>query len=149
VAATLVDFVVVLVIAFGMMAWYGVWPGVAIVTLPLFTLFAIAAALSVGMWAASLNVRYRDVRYIMPFLLQFWLLASPVAYASSLISSPQWRAVYALNPMVGVIDGFRWALLGTAAPSVVVVPSLLITLVLFVGGVFYFRRTEASFADVI
>ena len=150
VTATLVDFAIVFVITIAMMAAYGVWPNAAIVLLPLFVLFALAAALAVGLWASALNVRYRDVRYVMPFIAQFWLLASPVAYSSSVIKSPVWRAVlYTLNPMVGVIDGFRWALLGSAPPSALIVPSIIVTAVLLVGGVYYFKRTEAIFVDVI
>jgi lipopolysaccharide transport system permease protein len=150
VTATLVDFVVVLVIAFVLMAAYRIWPGPGVVLLPLFVLFALATALGVGLWASALNVRYRDVRYVMPFISQFWLLASPVAYSTSMITSPFWRGVlYTLNPMVGVIDGFRWALLGTAPPSILMLPSMLMTAALLIGGVYFFKRTEGNFADVI
>lgn len=150
VAATLVDFIVVFVIALVLMAGYGIWPGPAIVLLPLFVLFALATALAVGLWASALNVRYRDVRYVLPFVSQFWLLASPVAYSSSMIKSAFWRgALYTLNPMVGVIDGFRWALLGTAAPSALMLPSIVMTVLLLVAGVYFFKRIEGSFADVI
>ena len=149
VMATLVDFSISFGVLLGLMAWYGISLRLAVVVLPLLVMLALTIALAVGLWAAALNVRYRDVRHVMPFVVQFWLLASPVAYSTSLITSPIWRAVYSLNPMVGVIEGFRWAVLGSAPPSVLVVPSVLVTGVLLVGGLFFFRRTEASFADVI
>ena len=149
VMATLVDFSISFGVLLGLMAWYGISLRLAVVVLPLLVMLALAIALAVGLWASALNVRYRDVRHVMPFVVQFWLLASPVAYSTSLITSPIWRAVYSLNPMVGVIEGFRWAVLGSTPPSVLVVPSVLVTGVLLVGGLFFFRRTEASFADVI
>ena len=149
VMATLVDFSISFGVLLGLMAWYGISLRLAVVVLPLLVMLALAIALAVGLWASALNVRYRDVRHVMPFVVQFWLLASPVAYSTSLITSPVWRAVYSLNPMVGVIEGFRWAVLGSTPPSVLVVPSVLVTGVLLVGGLFFFRRTEASFADVI
>ncbi len=149
VMATLVDFSISFGVLLGLMAWYGISLRLAVVVLPLLVMLALAIALAVGLWASALNVRYRDVRHVMPFVVQFWLLASPVAYSTSLITSPTWRAVYSLNPMVGVIEGFRWAVLGSTPPSVLVVPSGLVTGVLLAGGLFFFRRTEASFADVI
>ena len=149
VMATLVDFSISFGVLLGLMAWYGISLRLAVVVLPLLVMLALAIALAVGLWASALNVRYRDVRHVMPFVVQFWLLASPVAYSTSLITSPAWRAVYSLNPMVGVIEGFRWAVLGSTPPSVLVVPSVFVTGVLLAGGLFFFRRTEASFADVI
>lgn len=149
VMATLVDFSISFGVLLGLMAWYGISLRLAVVVLPLLVMLALAIALAVGLWASALNVRYRDVRHVMPFVVQFWLLASPVAYSTSLITSPIWRAVYSLNPMVGVIEGFRWAVLGSTPPSVLVVPSVLVTGVLLATGLFFFRRTEASFADVI
>ena len=149
VMATLVDFSISFGVLLGLMAWYGISLRLAVVVLPLLVMLALAIALAVGLWASALNVRYRDVRHVMPFVVQFWLLASPVAYSTSLITTPMWRAVYSLNPMVGVIEGFRWAVLGSTPPSVLVVPSVLVTGVLLAGGLFFFRRTEASFADVI
>ena len=149
VMATLVDFSISFGVLLGLMAWYGISLRLAVVVLPLLVMLALAIALAVGLWASALNVRYRDVRHVMPFVVQFWLLASPVAYSTSLITSPAWRAVYSLNPMVGVIEGFRWAVLGSTPPSVLVVPSVLVTGVLLAGGLFFFRRTEASFADGI
>ncbi len=149
VMATLVDFSISFGVLLGLMAWYGISLRLAVVVLPLLVMLALAIALAVGLWASALNVRYRDVRHVMPFVIQFWLLASPVAYSTSLITSPAWRAVYSLNPMVGVIEGFRWAVLGSTPPSVLVVPSVFVTGVLLATGLFFFRRTEASFADVI
>ena len=149
VMATLVDFSISFGVLLGLMAWYGISLRLAVVVLPLLVMLALAIALAVGLWASALNVRYRDVRHVMPFVVQFWLLASPVAYSTSLITSPTWRAVYSLNPMVGVIEGFRWAVLGSTPPSVLVVPSIFVTGVLLATGLFFFRRTEASFADVI
>ena len=149
VMATLVDFSISFGVLLGLMAWYGISLRLAVVVLPLLVMLALAIALAVGLWASALNVRYRDVRHVMPFVVQFWLLASPVAYSTSLITSPAWRAVYSLNPMVGVIEGFRWAVLGATPPSLLVVPSVFVTGVLLAGGLFFFRRTEASFADVI
>lgn len=149
VATTLVDFAVVFVITLGMMAWYGIWPRLALLTLPLFIVLALAAALAVGLWASALNVRYRDVRYVIPFVAQFWLFASPVAYSASMITSPALKAVYALNPMVVVIQGFRWALLGSSPPTAMMLPSAGIMIVMLVAGLYFFKRTEAGFADVI
>ena len=149
VMATLVDFSISFGVLLGLMAWYGISLRLAVIVLPLLVMLALAIALAVGLWASALNVRYRDVRHVMPFVIQFWLLASPVAYSTSLITSPTWRAVYSLNPMVGVIEGFRWAVLGSTPPSVLVVPSIFVTGVLLATGLFFFRRTEASFADVI
>ncbi|MGH7215166.1 MAG: ABC transporter permease [Tepidisphaeraceae bacterium] len=145
----LVDFAIAFVILLGMMAWYGIVPGMAILMLPLFALLALAAALAIGLWLSALNVQFRDVRHTIPFLTQFWLFITPVAYPSSKVPEA-WRAVYGLNPMAGVVEGFRWALLGTAEPpGMVMVVSVTATLVLLVGGLFYFRRMEKSFADVL
>jgi lipopolysaccharide transport system permease protein len=150
VAATLVDFAVVFALTLLLMAFFGHWPTAAIAALPLFVVLALAASLAVGLWASALNVRYRDVRYVMPFVTQLWLFASPVAYPASMIESPVWRAVYALNPMVGVIEGFRWALLGAAPPSpAMLLASTAVTAALLAGGLFVFKRVEAGFADVI
>ena len=132
-----------------LMAWYHLTPGPAIMFLPLLVAFALAAALAVGLWASALNVRYRDVQYLMPFVVQLWLLASPVAYSTSLIASPLLRTIYGLNPMAGIIQGFRWAMLGTPPPTLLMMPAAAVTALLLVGGVFYFKRTEAGFADVI
>ena len=117
--------------------------------LPAFLLLAFVASLGVGLWLSAMNVQYRDVRYVVPFITQFWMLATPVAYPSSLLS-PQWRVVYAMNPMVGVIEGFRWALLGTeTAPGPMVAVSSLASVLILISGAFYFRRMEKTFADVV
>jgi lipopolysaccharide transport system permease protein len=149
VIAGLVDFAIAFVVLVGMMTYYGMLPGWSVITLPLFTMLALAAALSVGLWLSALNVKYRDIRYTIPFLAQLWLFASPVAYSSSLVPE-KWQAVYGINPMVGVIEGFRWALLGKSAPpGPMLIVSVVMTAVLLTGGLFYFRRMEKSFADIV
>lgn len=134
----------------GMMFFYGIYPtAVSLLWLPLFLLLALATALGVGLWFSALNVEYRDVRYTIPFLTQLWLFATPIAYPSSLLSEP-WRTLYGLNPMVGVVEGFRWALLGTdTAPGPIIIVSSLASLAILIGGAFYFRRMEKTFADVV
>jgi lipopolysaccharide transport system permease protein len=145
----LVDFAISFGVLLLLMLYYGVVPTVYIWTVPLFVLLAIAAALSVGIWLSALNVEFRDVRYTIPFLTQLWMFVTPLAYASSLVP-PRWRIVYGLNPMAGVVEGFRWALLGrTAAPSVLLAISVAVVIVLLVGGTYYFRRMERTFADVV
>ncbi|HEU5100109.1 MAG TPA: ABC transporter permease [Roseiflexaceae bacterium] len=147
--AGLVDFGLAFVILLAMMLWYGIMPTLAILALPLFVLLATAAALGVGLWLSALNVRYRDVRYVIPFLVQFWLFATPIAYPSSLVPA-NWQLAYGLNPMVGVVEGFRWALLGYGhAPSQLLAVAVLVVLVLLVSGLYYFRRMEETFADVV
>lgn len=145
----LVDFVIAFVVLLGMMLFYGIAPTLNVVWLPLLLLLALVTALGVGLWLSALNVEYRDIRYTIPFITQFWMFASPVAYPSSMVPE-QWRWLYALNPMVGVIEGFRWALLGTeTAPGLMVIVSTLAALALLVSGAFYFRRMEKTFADVV
>ena len=145
----LVDFAIAFVILIGMLIFYGIVPGWQIVALPVFILFAVMTALAVGLWLSALNVQYRDVRYTINFLIQFWLFATPVAYPSSIVP-PQWRVLYGLNPMAGVVEGFRWCLLSQReSPSPLVLVSALVVLVLLVGGLFYFRRMEQDFADVV
>ena len=145
----LVDFAIAFVILLGMMAYFGIVPGVAILTLPFFILLAVMTALGVGLWLSALNVQYRDVRYTIGFLIQFWLFATPVAYPSSLIPEG-WRALYGLNPMAGVVEGFRWALLGkAAAPGPLLAVSVGVVVLIFVSGLYYFRRMEETFADLI
>ena len=145
----LVDFGIAFVVLIGMMLFYGIVPGIAVVTLPLFMLLALLAALAVGMWLSALNVKYRDVRYAIPFLTQLWFFATPVAYPSSLLPEP-WRSIYGLNPMAGVVEGFRWALLGrTSAPGSIIAVSVLAVLLLLLGGLFYFTRMEKTFADIV
>lgn len=149
VLAGLMDFAIAFVVLVGMMLFYGVVPGVALLTIPLFVLLAAGTALAVGLWLAALNVKYRDVRYVIPFLIQFWLFATPVAYPSSLIPEP-WRTIYGLNPMAGVVEGFRWALLHTEkGPGPMLALSALTVVGLLTGGLYYFRRLEESFADLV
>jgi len=131
-----------------LMIWYGVMPGAAVWTLPVWVAVAALSALAIGLWLSALNVRYRDVRYTVPFLAQLWLLATPVAYPASIVPET-WRPLVALNPMTGVVEGFRWALLGAPPPGMTALISLAVVAVLLVGGLFYFRRTERGFADVI
>lgn len=143
------DFMLAFVVLLGMMLYYGIFPTVNIVWLPFLLLLTLTTSLGVGLWLSALNVQFRDVSYTVPFLTQFWLFATPIAYPSSLLSQP-WRTLYGINPMVGVVEGFRWALLGTdTAPGPIIIVSSLMALALLVGGVFYFRRLEKSFADVI
>lgn len=145
-----VDFLISGLILVGVMIWYGFVPNWRILTLPIFIFIAIAAAMGAGLWIAALNVKYRDFRYIIPFVLQFGLYISPVGFSSNIVPE-QWRMLYSLNPMVGVIDGFRWAILGGDAPLYLpsVLLSLLLVLVMLVTGIVYFRKTEKTFADVI
>ena len=149
VLSPVVDFAIAFVVLLGMMLYYGMWPTAAMVWLPLFLLLALVTALGVGMWLSALNVQYRDVRYVIPFLTQFWMFATPVAYSSSLVPE-RWRALYGLNPMAGVVEGFRWALLGTGqTPGPMLAVSVVVVLLLLVSGAFYFRRMEKTFADVV
>jgi lipopolysaccharide transport system permease protein len=145
----LVDFAISFVVLLGLMWYFGIVPTAAIMLLPLFVLFAVVTALSAGLWLSALNVTYRDVRYTIPFLTQLWLFATPVAYPSSLVPE-KWRALYGLNPMAGVVEGFRWALTGKAqAPGMLLFVSVAAVIVLGVGGLLYFRRMETTFADVV
>ena len=145
----LVDFAIAFVILIFMMLYYKVTPTAAIWTLPLFLLLTIVAALGVALWLAALNVQYRDVNYVLPFLTQFWLFITPVAYSASVISQ-KWQLVYAINPMAGVVNGFRWALLGAnTGPGPQMWISVGVSLLVLVGGLFYFRNMEKTFADTI
>ena len=145
----LIDFVIAFAVFILMALYYGISPSISIIVLPFLLLLGFITALGVGLWLSALNVRFRDVRYIIPFLTQFWLFATPIAYPSSLLSEP-WRTVYGMNPMVGVVEGFRWALLGTeTAPGAMIIVSSLVAVCLLVSGVFYFKRVEKYFADVI
>jgi lipopolysaccharide transport system permease protein len=144
----LIDFGIAFSVLIALMLFYGIMPTPAIVTLPFFLLLALATAFATGLWLAALNARYRDVRYVVPFLVQFWMFATPIVYPTSIIPE-QWRPLYALNPMATVIEGFRWALLGTSdSPGTLAVLSVSIVLVLMLGGLAYFRRTERIFADL-
>jgi lipopolysaccharide transport system permease protein len=133
-----------------MMLFYGIVPTVNMVWLPLFLLLAMTTALGAALWFSAMNVQFRDVRYIVPFIAQFWMFATPIAYPSSLIEDPMWRTLYGINPMAGVVEGFRWALLGTdTAPGPTIIASSLAALILLVSGAFYFRRMEKTFADIV
>jgi lipopolysaccharide transport system permease protein len=149
VLAGLVDFFLAFLVLLAMMAWYRIYPTERLIWLPLFLLLALVTALAVGLWLSVLNVEYRDVRYTVPFITQFWMFATPIVYPSSLLNEP-WRTIYGLNPMVGVVEGFRWALLGTkTAPGPTIMVSAAASLLLLIGGAFYFRRMEKTFADVV
>ena len=150
VLAGLVDFAIALVVLIGLMLYYRIAPGAMVWTLPLFLLLALITALGVSLWLSAMNVLYRDVGYVTPFLTQFWLFITPIAYPGSLVPE-QWRLLYALNPMTGVVDGFRWALLGiqASAPGPMLAVSSGIAVLLLVSGLFYFRRMERQFADRI
>jgi lipopolysaccharide transport system permease protein len=147
VAGGLLDFAISLVVFFCLMAAYGVAPSWHIIFLPLFTLLAIITSLAFGLWLAALNVLYRDIQYIIPFLIQLWMFLSPVAYQLTLHG--KWALVYGLNPLVGVIQGFRWALLGQPAPGMLLLVSNAAMVVLLVSGLMYFKRMERTFADVV
>lgn len=146
----LVDFVIAFIILIGMMLYYGIRPTfTALWALPLFLLLALVTALGVALWLSALNVQYRDVNYALPFLTQFWQFLSPVAYSTKLISE-KWQLIYSLNPMAGVVNGFRWALLGTdTGPGPEMAVSVAISLLILIGGLFYFRNMEKTFADTI
>lgn len=149
VVAGLLDLGIAFVVLLGMMAFYGIVPSWHIITLPVFVLLAIATAVAMALWLSALDVQYRDVRYTLPFLAQLWLFATPVVYPSSLLPEP-WRTVYGLNPMAGVVEGFRWALLGnTPPPGPIIAVSAAAVLCLLAGGLFFFRRMEQTMADVV
>ncbi|GAB4513287.1 MAG: ABC transporter permease [Anaerolineae bacterium] len=146
----IVDFLLAFVVLLLMMLYYGVLPTINVVWLPFFVLLAFVTSLGVGLWLSAMNVQFRDVRYAIPFLTQLWLFITPIAYPSSLIENDVLRALYGINPMTGVVEGFRWALLGTdTAPGLIIGVSSLVALLLLVTGAFYFRRMERSFADVV
>lgn len=143
-----VDFAMAFIVLLVLMAYFRLTPTGAAVLLPGFLLLALITALGVGLWLSALNVEYRDVRYAIPFITQFWLFATPIAYPSSLIAEP-WRTLYGLNPMVGVVEGFRWALLGSNPPGPMLLASVAAATLILLTGIFYFRRTERSFADIV
>lgn len=149
VLAALVDFAVSFVVLAALMVYYGVAPTLAILTLPLFIVLAVVAAMGIGFWFSALDAKYRDVKYTLPFLTQFWLFVTPVVYPSTMVPEG-WRWLYSLNPMVGVVDGFRWALLGQAwALTWFTAVSVGVAVALFAGGIAYFGRAERSLADVV
>jgi lipopolysaccharide transport system permease protein len=144
-----VDFALAFVVLLGMMLYYGLLPTTQVLWVPLFVLLTVVTSLGVGLWLSALNVQFRDVRYVIPFLTQFWMFATPIAYPSSLLHEP-WRTIYGLNPMVGVVEGFRWALLGSgSAPGPMILVSSLAAVAILLGGAFYFRRMEKNFADIV
>ena len=146
----LVDFALAFAVLLLMMLLYGILPTAAIFALPLFILLALITSLAVGMWLSALNVQFRDVRYVLPFLIQFWLFATPIAYPSSLIENELVRTLYGINPMAGVVEGFRWALLGSPMPPLpMLLASALTASVALISGLFYFRRMEKFFADIV
>lgn len=149
VLAGVVDFLLAFLVLIGMAWFYGVVPTIYCLWLPVLLLLAFITCLGVGFWLSALNVKYRDVRHAVPFLTQFWMFATPIAYPSSLLSEP-WRTIYGINPMVGVVEGFRWALLGAnTAPGPMVLVSGLTAILVLLSGAFYFRRMEKTFADVV
>jgi lipopolysaccharide transport system permease protein len=144
----LVDFAIAFSVVVVLMFYYGIVPSLAVLALPFFVILAAATALSLSLWLAALNAEYRDIRYVVPFLLQIWLFLTPVAYSGNLVPE-RWQTIYGLNPMAGVIEGFRWALLGQERVSwSLVLVSTLMVVALLIGGLFYFRRMERSFVDV-
>jgi homopolymeric O-antigen transport system permease protein len=149
VLSSVVDFALSFVVLLGMMIYYHIVPTVNVVWLPLFLLLTLITSLGVSLWLSALNVEFRDVRYVVPFIVQFWLFATPIAYSSKLLPEP-WRTLYGINPMVGVVEGFRWALLGTnTRPGPMIAVSSLVALLLLIGGAYYFRRMERTFADLV
>jgi lipopolysaccharide transport system permease protein len=145
----IVDFILAFIVLVGMIFYFGIAPTVNIVWLPLFLMLAFFTSLGVSLWLSALYVKFHDVRHIIPFLTQIWLFATPIAYPSSLLAEP-WRTLYGINPMTGVVEGFRWALLGTkTAPEPIIIVSFLAAVGLLLSGAFYFRRMEKTFADVV
>jgi lipopolysaccharide transport system permease protein len=149
VMAGVVDFLIAFVVLLGMMVFFNISPTVNIWVLPLFLLLALVTAVGVGLWLSALNVLFRDINYILPFLTQFWMFLTPVAYPSSMVPS-EWQVIFALNPMTGVIEGFRWALLGTGQPpGILTLVSSIVAVFLLISGMFYFKRMERLFADMV
>jgi lipopolysaccharide transport system permease protein len=144
----LLDFSIAFIVLLGMMLFYGIWPTIAVIYLPLFLLLAAITSLGTALWFSALNIQYRDIRYAIPFLTQFWLFITPIAYPSSLLSDP-WRTLYGLNPMAGVVEGFRWALLGTNPPGLMLGISTIAALLVLFSGMVYFQKTEETFADIV
>lgn len=147
--AGVIDFLLAFAVLLGLMAFYGTTPTIHIVWTPLFLLLALVTSLGVGLWLSALNVKYRDVRYITPFIVQVWMFSTPIVYPSSLLPGA-WRTIYGLNPMVGVVEGFRWTLLGTnTAPGFMIGLSAIVAVAILIGGAFYFRHMEKTFADIV
>jgi len=149
VMAGVVDFLIAFVVLLGMMFFFNIFPTVNVLVLPLFLLLALITSIGVGLWLSALNVLFRDINYVLPFLTQFWMYLTPVAYPSSMVPS-EWQVIYALNPMTGVVEGFRWALLGTGQPpGIMTLVSSVVAVILLISGMFYFRRMERLFADMV
>lgn len=148
VIAAVPDMLVTFGLLLAFMIYYQMVPGIALLLLPLFLVLAFVTALGVGVWLSALTAQYRDFRYLIPFIVQFWMFASPVAYSSASVT-PRWRTLYGLNPMVGVIEGFRWSMLREAQPSGMIFISSIMAVLLLISGLYYFRRVERSFADLI
>jgi lipopolysaccharide transport system permease protein len=149
VAVPIIDFLLAMTILIGLMIYYSITPTINVVVLPVFLLLALGTALGAGLWLSALNVRYRDIPFVLPFLMQIWMYASPVVYPIQLVPE-KWQWAFALNPMTGVIEGFRWALLGQKAPSMTVLAlSAAVAVVFAITGIIYFRRSERRFADII
>jgi lipopolysaccharide transport system permease protein len=145
----LVDFVIAFLVLVAMMFYYGRVPTINVLWLPLLIVLALTISLGVGLWFSALNCHFRDVRYALPFITQIWMFATPIVYPSSLLSEP-WRTLYGINPMAGVVEGFRWALLGTGtAPGLMIAASSIVAIIVLIGGAFYFRKIEKTFADVV
>ena len=149
VGVALTDFAVSAALLAVLMAWYQILPGPQVVFAPFFVVLALTLALAIGLWTSALNVQYRDVQYLLPFAMQALMYLSPVAYSATLVPQGTWRLIYGLNPLSGIVQGFRWSLLGGAPPGAMLLVSALVTLALFVGGLFFFKRMEDTFADVI
>lgn len=146
----IVDFGIALILLLLLGLWYGITPTPWIVLLPVLTLFALLAALAAGLWLSALNVAFRDISHLVPYLLQFWMFASPIIYSANLVPAGPWRIIYSLNPMVAVIVGFRWILLGSPPPDLMLVlPSVGLVLLFLVGGLFYFKKMEGLYADIV
>ncbi|EMI17666.1 polysaccharide ABC transporter permease protein [Rhodopirellula maiorica SM1] len=145
----IVDFALAFSVLLLMMLYFGIAPTWNVLVLPFLLLLAFMTSLGVGLWLSAMNVRYRDVRYVLPFITQLWMFATPVVYPSSMLEEP-WRTLYGINPMVGVVEGFRWALAGTdTAPGPMIAVSTVVSILILISGAFYFRRMEKSFADVV
>ena len=145
----IVDFVLAFIVLLGMMLYFGIFPTKNVIWLPFFLLLAFVTSLGVGLWFSAMNVQFRDVRYAVPFIVNFWMFATPIAYPSSLLEEP-WRTLYGINPMVGVIEGFRWALLGTdTQPGPIIFVSAIMAFLILMSGMYYFRKMETTFADVV
>ena len=149
VLAVLVDFVISFFVLIIMMLVYRIYPTVNILWVIPLILLAVLAALAVGLWLSALNVQYRDVQHMVPFIVQIWMYASPIVYPIETIPAGIWRTIYGFNPMVGVIQGFRWALFNGAAPDLTMLVSIITVIVLFITGLFYFRKMEKTFADIV